>query len=286
MSAPRTKRQFAGAASDPAQRRITSFFSSNGSSSPTSDAAAASSTSPSEGGLAAAEPTVQANLLSVGMRVRKAVPEGYKTGDHYSAFSLWSDTNNSTPAKTSSSTTRKGPAYDATGRSRPAAAASSAPAPRELLPFCGIHKIGGLGTQGSTLSSSSSEWEPTRHPSSIDGGMYDDDDNVPGLTLSQESVDSNYDDRDAAAKTRKRFFADDADEDAHAEAGFLDDEISPRSLGPADLANSRVFAMPRKGRLQQGKMTSSGQENVMVVDGDFEEAAFLDPNNEVEMNDA
>ncbi len=71
MSAPRIKRPYAGAASDPAQRQITSFFRKT-----STDAAAAD---PPAFSAAALPASVQSNLLTVGMRVRKSVPEGYKT---------------------------------------------------------------------------------------------------------------------------------------------------------------------------------------------------------------
>ncbi|TVY54961.1 hypothetical protein LSUE1_G009130 [Lachnellula suecica] len=71
--------------------------------------------------------SVQSNLLSVGMRVRKSVPEGYKVGA-YSAFTLFSD-NTSPPASPASKGTR--------GR----------PRARELTPWCGVLKVGGLGQQ-------------------------------------------------------------------------------------------------------------------------------------------
>ena len=70
---------------------------------------------------------VQASLLSVGMRIRKAVPEGYKTHK----TSLFSDPTPALPRTTSY-------AYQPTGPSRVA----------ELTPFCGLHSIGGLGIQG------------------------------------------------------------------------------------------------------------------------------------------
>ncbi|KAJ2981996.1 hypothetical protein NUW58_g6543 [Xylaria curta] len=68
MSAPRTKRQFAGAASDPAQRQITSFFTA-ASSSPNLP-----STTQRRDSAPSLPASVQANLLSVGMRIRKSVP--------------------------------------------------------------------------------------------------------------------------------------------------------------------------------------------------------------------
>ncbi|ETS84847.1 hypothetical protein PFICI_02872 [Pestalotiopsis fici W106-1] len=276
MSAPRTKRQFAGAASDPAQRRITSFFSSSG--------AVSSSTCPDDalargGGLAAVDSSVQANLLSVGMRVRKAVPEGYKTNG-YSAFSLWDENNNTTSRSNREMTAPTKTTYDATGRSR-SGAASVATTPRELLPFCGIHKIGGMDTQKPNAADDYSFSLP-----STEGplGLLDPDsmDEVPGLTLSQESVESNNSiEADTfGSRTRKRFFADEESAD------FPDFGASSRSLAPVDPSNGRRLATPRKTRLST-KLDGPGpvgQENVMVLD-DFEEASFLDPNVEVDMDD-
>ncbi|KAI1844617.1 hypothetical protein JX266_009290 [Neoarthrinium moseri] len=280
MSGPRTKRQFAGAASDPAQRRITSFFAGAGAPSPslsTSDHRIAAESH----AFSSTDNAVQANLLSVGMRVRKAVPEGYKTGT-YSAFALWDENNRDT--------TPTGATHDA-ARSRSYAVST----PRELLPFCGINKVGGLGTQDTFASQG-----PGLEASSISlpSELFDADgmDDVPGLTLSQESTDSN--DSTASgitgANTRKRFFVDD-DEGTDISGrlnvtSWQDWEVSPRSLAPTGWANDRVLAVPRKGRLR-GKLGGAsgnvalGQENVMVTDEDFEEAAFLDPNLEVEMDD-
>src|SRR3954451_22137749 len=101
MSGPRTKRQFAGAASDPAQRQITSFF---GRASPSSADAAPrpSHQAALEGPILPGQ--VQTGLLTVGMRVRKAIPEGYKTGSTYNAFTLWADDNTTTPASATSRT--------------------------------------------------------------------------------------------------------------------------------------------------------------------------------------
>lgn len=269
MSAPRTKRQFAGAASDPAQRRITSFFNSSG--------AVSSSTSSDDhfnrgGGLAAADSSVQANLLSVGMRVRKAVPEGYKTNG-YSAFSLWDENNNKSSREMAAPTKTT---YDANGRSRSSGAASGASTPRELLPFCGIHKIGGMDTQKSAADDYAFSLP------SADNLLDSMDEEVPGLTLSQESVESNdsIESDTFGSRTRKRFFADEENAD------FPDFDASSRSLAPVDPSNGRRMAVPRKGRLAQkpNGFRTGGQENVMVLD-DFEEASFLDPGLEVDMDD-
>ncbi|KAK6216378.1 hypothetical protein LQW54_003582 [Pestalotiopsis sp. IQ-011] len=262
MSAPRTKRQFAGAASDPAQRRITSFFNS----SPSGGSALPSSEpSVSRNGLGAVDSSVQANLLSVGMRVRKAIPEGYKTGG-YCAFSLWDENNNAkTKTVSVSVSTPTKPAYDAAPRG-----CAAATTPRELLPFCGIHKIGGMDTQ----KSAADDFAFSLPAAGGDGplGLLDmDEEAVPGLTLSQESVESN--DSVESSRTRKRFFAADDDDEEEETVEHLQ-----------DLGNGRRMATPRKARFRGKFGETVGQENVMVVD-DFEEASFLDPSLEVDMND-
>ncbi|KAL7800141.1 ribonucleotide reductase inhibitor domain-containing protein [Trichoderma ceciliae] len=225
MSTPRTKRQFAGAAADPAQRQITSFFT----------AQSPSSITPATADLAqrpALPANVQANLLSVGMRVRKSVPEGYKTVGS-SAFKLWTDN------------TKPGAAG--------AAAVSAKPVSRELLPFCGINKVGGLDTQPDFV--------------------YDDEvpalDEVPELSMSQESTDS------VESKSSRKRFLDEQDD--------LQDLQDPYSRAfkphfPAwdgeDSGSNRAIAVPHS-RIKKGSaLKSIGQEN-MAVDDDFEDANFL-----------
>ncbi|KAI5924486.1 ribonucleotide reductase inhibitor-domain-containing protein [Camillea tinctor] len=249
MSTPRTKRQFAGASRDPAQRQITSFFTTSDNNASPAITQRPSEPSPS------LPASVQSNLLSVGMRVRKSVPEGYKTGN-YNAFSLWDERTSCAPVASS-------------GRANPVSST-----PRELLPFCGIHKVGGLDTQPPHLS--------------IDDTPLEDE--IPGLTSSQDSMDSET--STSLPNTRKRVYTDDDDDDADLERHFnvnttsqsrtagldFDGEISPRSLAPAGWSNGRVLAVPRKGgRRARNDRKLEGQENVMVVDtgDDFEEAEFL-----------
>ena len=248
MSAPRTKRPFAGASADPSQRQITSFFSS-GALPTDADADAQPLRQP------LLPSSVQANLLSVGMRVRKSGPEGYKTVGP-SGFKLWTD--NTRAGATSNSPATRG-----------ARAVS-----RELLPFCGINKIGGLDTQPSLREDESEDDE------------VPDPDAVPELTMSQESVESN-----ASEPSRKRIF--DEDEDSAASipitwaaseaAKAWDGEVSPRTLhAPMGWGNARPMAVPRT-RVRKSVSASAAadiplkdvdQEN-MAVDGDFEEADFL-----------
>ncbi|KAK1572901.1 ribonucleotide reductase inhibitor [Colletotrichum navitas] len=237
MSAPRTKRPFAGASSDPAQRQITSFFAPQSGPAPPSETASTLTTNK-------LPPDVQSNLLSVGMRVRKSVPEGYKTGGTYKSVKLSADTTE--PRIPVVRTTN-------TVRNRNATAAQ-----RELLPFCGINKVGGLASQPAYASESEHEEEGVP-------GL----DDLPGLSSSQESVESTASD----GRSKKRFFVDEeTDEPVQVWANrtaWLDSEVSPRSLAPSGFANARPLAVPRKSH----RKSTAEQEN-LVVD-DFDDADFL-----------
>ncbi|KAF2230064.1 hypothetical protein EV356DRAFT_509477 [Viridothelium virens] len=71
---------------------------------------------------------VQSSLLQVGLRVRKSVPEGYKTHKTLggeSALELAPTSSAPAAMETDNETAR----------------------PRELEPFCGIHRVGGYGVQ-------------------------------------------------------------------------------------------------------------------------------------------
>lgn len=159
------------------------------------------------------------------MRVRKSVPEGYKTTGP-SAFKLWTD--NTTP-----------------GAARAAAVVSAKPASRELLPFCGINKVGGLDTQPEFV--------------------YDDEvpalNDVPELSMSQESTDS------VEGPSRKRFFDEqDGLQDAYARQFDWDGEGS---------GTDRAIAVPHS-RIKKGSaLKTVEQENMAVDDDDFEDANFL-----------
>ncbi|KAK1656376.1 ribonucleotide reductase inhibitor [Colletotrichum phormii] len=248
MSVPRTKRPFAGASSDPSQRQITSFFSTRSGPAPplAGPSPNVQETIPSD---------VQSNLLSVGMRIRKSVPEGYKTGS-YSSFKLWTDaTDCRTPVvRTTTSTSN-------THRNRGAASQ------RELLPFCGINKVGGLSSQPVHSSSDEDAYED-------DGGVPGLDD-MPGLCSSQESVES-VESTASDGRSKKRFFAHDEESDEPVQmwtdrAAWLEGEVSPRSLAPSGWANARPLAVPRKSR--HSMKIRLGQENVVL--DDFEDADFL-----------
>ncbi|KAI0476047.1 hypothetical protein GGR56DRAFT_449017 [Xylariaceae sp. FL0804] len=339
MSAPRTKRQFAGAASDPAQRQITSFFAgsntnSNNSSGRGRPGHSSTNTTTRRGTEVGASPSlpdaVQANLINVGMRVRKSVPEGYKTGS-YSAFALWDE--GDTPiaaaaasyAASAAGTTAIPPAAStasmAVGEFGQRLRANAVSTPRtELLPFCGIHKVGGLDLGAQLLFGGGYPAAPFPAYSPPTPVIDDDDDDdiPPGLITGSSQGDSSA--ASSSPPNRKRSFAeDDDDENAddrrprggldvvfHDDDGGGGGDISPHSLAPvgwgrAGSQRHRVMAVPRKGRLLRGSKAMAappppavagvddpGQENVMMVDGsDFGEADFLDRRAwEVDMSDA
>ncbi|TAQ88577.1 hypothetical protein B7494_g3104 [Chlorociboria aeruginascens] len=168
---------------------------------------------------------VQSNLLSVGMRVRKSVPEGYKTGS-YSAFTLFADS--SAPSSFSSTSNTDMPQERKIGRSRA----------RELTPFCGILKVGGMGVQD----------------------LPEEEDDVP--SLSQGSTDSEV---SVQSLGNKRRFEEEA-EDGDGRSVFR--------LGNG-WSEDRVFAVPRRKKEKVGVVM--GQENMNIIEGnDFEDAEFLD----------
>ncbi|CAG8958501.1 hypothetical protein HYFRA_00009815 [Hymenoscyphus fraxineus] len=232
------------------QPSITSYFSAATPDNP----AFSNSTSPEQRHL---PPTnVQANLLSVGMRVRKSVPEGYKTGSQYSSFALFSDPSSAnapvcaTPNAAASPRTKMG--------SRPRA--------RELTPFCGILKIGGLAQQVEGVYASS-------------GRDVEDEEELgfPGFDSSQGSTSSF-----SSFETTARPFGDIGLGNKRRFEEEEEDDVVVRSMG------GRAIAVPK--RKKDGKMGAVGvpafaygQENA----NDFQDAEFLDyklATEEVEMS--
>ncbi|KAF2816049.1 uncharacterized protein BDZ99DRAFT_127616 [Mytilinidion resinicola] len=201
--------------------------------------------------------SVQASLLNVGMRVRKSVPEGYKNkqreldnGDAYSVKPV-----QQLPTETYSH-------------------------PRELLPFCGLHKIGGFAEQ------------PVHTPSSNDWGWPTQPVNSqPHLHLfttpfsSQGSTNSNISTDSAPARqlnanSHKRSFDDAANDvfplsNTNSLFAPLDDEepVSPMSSTPPPNAYPishtampqlspqplRPFAQPRTRGMQRLKSGNTQQ---------------------------
>jgi hypothetical protein len=216
------------------------------------------------------EPSIQSDLLSVGMRIRKAVPEGYKT--HKTM--LFHD---STPAFSNT------PTYTPTRSSR-----------TELLPFCGLHKVGGHSVQSLPVNSH----EP------IDNFA---DDRMP-FSLSQESTTStiSMDSMPAApilnplTKHKRRYLDEEEDKDIPPFHLHFSDPLNPLladlSVSPTrsgymfshtpmpDLSaiSARAIVKPKSRR----KAFATAPTTEVVVDAvEFEEASFLEPwhDEEIEM---
>ncbi|KAK6603562.1 ribonucleotide reductase inhibitor [Botrytis cinerea] len=97
MPARQAKRPYAGS-----QSQITSYFTPGTTSLPAPP-------TPSQYQPPTLPNQIQSSLLSVGMRIRKSVPEGYKTGS-YSAFNLFSDTTPVTKSNFASASPSSAPA--------------------------------------------------------------------------------------------------------------------------------------------------------------------------------
>ncbi|TVY30332.1 hypothetical protein LHYA1_G001569 [Lachnellula hyalina] len=232
------------------QPQITSYFSSPSTTGPLSDRAREPNNPPLSLPL-----DVQSNLLSVGMRVRKAVPEGYKTGAAYSAFTLFADDTShfSGSSAASPEPEKRYGGVSGSGGNRPRA--------RELTPFCGILKVGGMAQQ-------QQQW-------GVEEEGEEDDMECP--VLSQGSTSSNdYGGFTGNGGGNKRRFED--EEEQEVEGMNFDLGLEFRA--------GRVMAVPvpRRKKMEleldsRRKMVfGRGQENVAVVgaDGDFGEAEFLD----------
>jgi hypothetical protein len=207
------------------QSHITDFFSSN----------------PSE-----YDDSVQSSLLSVGMRIRKAVPEGYKT--HKTASARQTHEVQSVFPVVYSST-------------------------RELTPFCGLHKVGGLGIQNNMGNEFST----------IDlfqGGPVDSLGFIGQMAGPVSSQESNYsvaasdlirDDsfEKIASKRKLEFENDGSDVENNVFMGM--------SMGKSN----RLIAKPRNRRRGYESAPMFSTDIAM----DFEEASFLMPSDEMELAD-
>lgn len=244
----RAKRQY-----DPKQSSITSFFNRTSNTQNNDTISTGFPVQPNE---------VQAGLLAVGMRVRKAVPSGYKTGT-YNALSTVHDTITPTPAEPEALTQVVNDAG-----SRRVFGTNI----RELAPFCGLNKVGGLAQQ----IMPSDEYSP--------------------FISSQESQASNVSLESLGAGKRRFDDGEDGEEisvfsQEVFERWLREEEVSQKSkpMGLGMRIDGRPIAVPKTRRKRADGMEASTdsweQENSM----DFGEAEFLDyghwTDKEVDMND-
>ena len=255
-------------------------------------------------------PEIQSSLLTVGMRVRKSVPEGYKThkilhssplhGQPGQLTELGVQDFNYAPHSIPSSTTHW--AY------------------AELAPFCGLHKIGGMAVQPMPAA----RFDPLRYASN--GGMAEPAEDCLSWSIpsSQESMDSHAE----LTSSNKRAFIADEDEDEDDEDDPVNCCLSPPRLSypfshtrmpdlntllpsPAaqtsrngSMATPRAFAVPRSRFCgsEDKKPAPDGQENLdliskasntptgaptaVVHEVDFEDADFLKARPDVDFDDS
>lgn len=277
-SAHRNKRPF--------QPSITSYFTRADRPSSSDPDAAPRNDAPPQG-LAAVPANVQASLLNVGMRVRKSVPEGYKTHK----------THPPNPGAASPPANKTPP--------------NLAPArPAELLPFCGLHKTGGYQQQQPYAHDLSAAAAAAPPPVSAFGTG-----DFALLLSSQESNASTLsaDSLPAPATNKRRYEEEEEEEETGAgrplfpslntslavpSAGDDDDlQISPRTtvypvshtaMPDLDAPTGRRVARP-KSRMREGVCATASNRRLAVGEEgvfDFGEAEFLRPpqeTGEVEM---
>ncbi|KAI4794614.1 hypothetical protein E4T45_12347 [Aureobasidium sp. EXF-8846] len=246
------KRQFQPSS----QPSIKSFFTTVGTSS------AASSADIDDEYARPLKPTVpdhvQSLLINVGMRVRKSVPEGYKT-------------HKSLPVPTTSYMHMHRSSIPQHASDLPT---SSAPElyskPSELAPFCGLHKIGGFSSQPTSSAPGLSYSQSTVASS------------APGLSYSQSTVASSISTpQTPQTNTRKRNYADDMDaeldtffDDQH--DSMLDDTTSPKPKYP--LSHSSMPDLSAKTSISRPKARMKARSpHKLVQDFSDEDVGFLQP---------
>jgi hypothetical protein len=225
---------------------------------------------------------IQSSLLSVGMRVRKSVPEGYKTPKTLPSLQI---TTMQTPLRKPHNAFREtNPALEAL-KIPVDTLASTLQHQRELLPFCGLNKIGGYAEQ------------PAPDPHLFGGATNSFP--LPAQAFSQpfSSQDSGYG-TEIYRANGKRGWSEEEEEGSRGVAnsnfvfsipakvyGEEDVPVSPFSESPPPrMPPQRQFAQPRRRRRPHA------DEDMMEFDGhgahegrlaaghasDFEEADFLD----------
>jgi hypothetical protein len=216
------------------QPQITSFFSS-------SDDVAVSESAATHASLA---PSIQSSLLSVGMRIRKAVPEGYKT-------------HKTLPLGTISATKlNRSQSYsnDVMMDNQPP------PRARELTPFCGIHRVGGMAVQETMMDSVNGL--DTVDAYGENSGFFASSQESNFSVTGEDAFHSNQLGQRLKSSVHKRQLDDESD----------DEDVPTFSLDPEIQIPGRHFAKPRSRRRESGPATFT-----TYVDMDFDDAPFLKP---------
>lgn len=208
--------------------------------------------------------TVQADLLSVGMRVRKSVPEGYKTYSKPAAL----PSIQTTLAKSHITTTATSDAYSV--KPPRDVVPDALQHQRELLPFCGLHRIGGYAEQPVTnvhlYGGTDASGDKPVNIFPLPAEAF----NQPFHALSQDS-DSSVSSESLSHNTHKRSWHDDDAQPLNLNSNFLfalplkvsedDVPVSPHSeapthslIDPLPQTALRPFAQPKTRRQTKGRV--------------------------------
>ncbi|KAI9672274.1 MAG: hypothetical protein M1831_002088 [Alyxoria varia] len=210
--------------------------------------------------------SVQSSLLSVGMRIRKAVPEGYKNQIAHEAAKSFQH------ALFGKSETLE--LNDENVMPRPPQVQGR---PAELAPMCGIHKIGGYGV-GSSQCDELQNNVTARPSSTVPTAL-----SAPRAAQSSLSADQQCArlQQPRVAASRKRVLGEDEDEalvdgTTNDVAGGL-----PMALDSTTASTRRMaVAVSRHKRAPLGELEQPPARPPLTIEGDgmdFGEADFLQP---------
>lgn len=184
------------------------------------------------------------------MRVRKSIPEGYKTHKTLGTGGFPFPSSAPTPS---------------TARPRVGVSGSRGKT-EELMPFCGLHKTGGLDRQAPPPSSAPAAMQ-------IEEETDDQEDQVPRLSMSQQTLPStggsfaSFLSPSRQGSTKKRSYDEEIEDDMDA----LFDELDAAEMHDA---GPRRIAKPKRNLR---RAVTVGGEVGMLNPDDFDEAEFLAP---------
>ncbi|KAB8437351.1 hypothetical protein FH972_025031 [Carpinus fangiana] len=194
---------------------------------------------------------IQASLLSVGMRVRKAVPEGYKNVESKPVPALVKSVSAPPPVHYESST-------------------RTIPRPAELAPFCGIHKIGGHAAQDTYEDSFAF---PASSQESIMSNVSTESE-AAGANLRKRGMQDDEDEEDFVSAT--------GNNDVSFDPAYFDERL----FGVLERGTTMSVAERPMARPVTRRHTNMRSSHGRIAVDDFDEADFLQPvSNDVDMEE-
>lgn len=193
-------------------------------------------------------PAIQSSLLNVGMRVRKSVPEGYKTC-----------------AKSLSSS-----ATDAEHRHRagtePWHPRTAAARPSELMPYCGILHVGGHETQPVTVENG---WAPLEFDPDDESDLMSSQESAIESAITSASIEP-LSPSIPCPRNKKRSL--------EVLNGCLDLTSPLCPIGPTRLSDlNRIRRKLQPKTAVRRNLFETDQEYERIVVDDFEDVTFLRP---------